>query len=129
MPLSRQQLYEKVWAEPVQRVAESMGISDVALAKGCKRHQIPVPGRGYWSTLQAGKRVDRLPLATRALGQLDFVYVGDRGSTFEQESDAETLSTSIPPVPTFEPAIQTVRLQVEALARRAPPPLRKSRSL
>jgi len=34
---SRQQLYEAIWSTPCQVLAKSLGISDVALAKTCKR--------------------------------------------------------------------------------------------
>ncbi len=32
----REKLYEEVWAEPVKIVAQSYGVSDVALAKTCR---------------------------------------------------------------------------------------------
>jgi len=40
------------------------GIWDLGrgLAKTCKRLEVPVPPRGYWAKLQAGKRVSQLPL-------------------------------------------------------------------
>ena len=51
----RAQLYDEVWAEPVRTVAKRYGISDVALAKICRRLSVPVPGRGYWAEKEAGK--------------------------------------------------------------------------
>jgi hypothetical protein len=60
--VSREQLYEKVWTEPVRTVAKGFGISDVALAKDCKRLKIPLPGRGYWAKKAAGKSVRRTQL-------------------------------------------------------------------
>lgn len=60
--ISREELYEKVWTEPVRTVAKGFGVSDVALAKQCKKLKIPVPGRGYWSKKAAGKNVRRDPL-------------------------------------------------------------------
>lgn len=44
--ITREELYEKVWNTPMQKLAMEFGLSDVGLAKLCKRHQIPVPGRG-----------------------------------------------------------------------------------
>ncbi len=52
--LSRQDLYELVWAAPVTKIAAEFGISDVALHKICEKHRVPVPGRGYWAKLAAG---------------------------------------------------------------------------
>ncbi|QDU15074.1 hypothetical protein CA11_28930 [Gimesia maris] len=41
--LSRQQLYEQIWSVPASRLATEFGLSDVGLAKLCKRHDIPRP--------------------------------------------------------------------------------------
>jgi hypothetical protein len=60
--LPRQELYDRVWAEPVQRVAAALGVSDVALAKACRRHQIPVPPRGYWRRKETGHKVRQTKL-------------------------------------------------------------------
>lgn len=59
---TRSQLYDLIWAEPMRTVAARLGISDVGLAKACRREGIPVPERGYWAKLQAGKSVSRPPL-------------------------------------------------------------------
>jgi hypothetical protein len=53
--LSREDLYELVWSKPMADLAKDFGISDVGLAKRCKRLGIPVPGRGYWARIDAGQ--------------------------------------------------------------------------
>jgi hypothetical protein len=60
--LPRRHLYEKVWSQPMTTVAHEYGISDVALAKICRKLDIPYPGRGYWRRKQTGKIVKQLPL-------------------------------------------------------------------
>lgn len=60
--LSRDELYEKVWAQPVSVVAKVYGISDVGLAKMCRRLAVPIPGLGYWAKKQHGKAVEQIPL-------------------------------------------------------------------
>ena len=40
----RDVLYEQVWAEPVRDVAKRYGVSDVALAKACRRLSVPAAG-------------------------------------------------------------------------------------
>lgn len=55
--LSRQELYDLVWSTPIAAVAKDLAISDVGLAKICRRHGIPHPGRGYWAKKAAGKPV------------------------------------------------------------------------
>jgi hypothetical protein len=58
---NRAELYQKVWDKPVRIVAKEFGISDVALAKTCKKLFIPLPGRGYWARRTAGKSVGPKP--------------------------------------------------------------------
>ena len=60
--LRREDLYERVWSTPIHRLSKECGMSDVGLAKLCRRHQIPIPGRGYWRRLETGQKPDRPPL-------------------------------------------------------------------
>ena len=60
--LTRQELYDKIWATPISKVAKEYGLSDVGLAKICKRHQIPRPPVGYWAQIQYGGTPRKLPL-------------------------------------------------------------------
>jgi hypothetical protein len=59
---NREKLYEQVWNEPVTKVAQRYGVSDVAIAKVCRKMTIPVPGRGYWAKKAHGYPVARKPL-------------------------------------------------------------------
>lgn len=59
--LTRRELCEQVWSEPLWDVAGRYGISDVGLAKLCRRHAIPLPGRGHWQRRAAGKPVNEGP--------------------------------------------------------------------
>jgi hypothetical protein len=52
----------EAWATPMARLAKQYGISDVALAKVCRKLAIPVPGRGYWAKKEAGQTLRKLPL-------------------------------------------------------------------
>lgn len=60
--VSREKLYEEVWQSPGQRLAKRYGVSDVALAKICRKMDVPRPTRGYWRRLQTGQRPERTPL-------------------------------------------------------------------
>jgi hypothetical protein len=44
------------------KVAQEYGISDVAMAKICKKLNVPYPGRGYWRRKELGKAVLQPPL-------------------------------------------------------------------
>jgi hypothetical protein len=59
---NREKLYEEVWSEPVTKVAQRYGVSDVAIAKACRKLSVPVPGRGYWAKKASGYSVARRPL-------------------------------------------------------------------
>jgi hypothetical protein len=58
---NREQLYEEVWSEPMQKVARKYQLSDVGLAKVCKKLNIPKPGLGYWAKKAAGKPIPKRP--------------------------------------------------------------------
>lgn len=60
--IQREALYRRVWDQPMTKVAKEYGISDVALAKICKKLNIPYPWRGYWRRKETGKAVKPLPL-------------------------------------------------------------------
>jgi len=62
MTLTRQELYDRVWAEPVYTLAKEFGLSNVGLGKACRRHNIPVPPRGYWARKSAGQKMRQPPL-------------------------------------------------------------------
>ena len=68
-------LYDEVWAEPMRDVARRYGISDVALAKTCRKLGVPVPGRGYWAKVKAGKADARPPLSALEEGQSGCIVV------------------------------------------------------
>ena len=46
--LTREALYELVWFKPMRELAPTLKITDVGLAKMCKRLNIPRPKQGYW---------------------------------------------------------------------------------
>ena len=64
--IPRHELYEQVWSQPMTLLARQYGISDVTLAKICRKLGIPYPGRGYWRKKQTGKVVKQLPLPPSA---------------------------------------------------------------
>ena len=60
--VTREKLYEEVWKTPILQLSKCYGISDVALAKVCRKMDVPRPYRGYWSRLQAGQTPKKTPL-------------------------------------------------------------------
>ncbi len=41
-PVVREALYDEIWSEPVIEVAKRYGLSDVGLAKVCRKLRIPL---------------------------------------------------------------------------------------
>lgn len=60
--LTRKELYDLVWNEPMTSIAKRYKISDVGLRKICIRMEIPLPKAGYWAKKQYGKKVIVKPL-------------------------------------------------------------------
>jgi hypothetical protein len=60
--LTREDLYKRVWSEPIVHVAARLGMSGRGLGKMCARYRIPVPPRGWWAKKQHGHRVRQAPL-------------------------------------------------------------------
>lgn len=82
--LTREQLYEKVWSTPILQLAKEFGMSDVGLAKVCRKHSIPRPPVGYWQKLKAGKKVRRPALPNPKPDEPTTVRMS---GTFIEESD------------------------------------------
>jgi hypothetical protein len=61
-PVSREQLYKEVWAEPMTTVALRYKVSSSFLARVCTWLNVPRPERGYWAKLAVGKVSKQPPL-------------------------------------------------------------------
>jgi hypothetical protein len=55
LALAREDLYKRTWSKPMSELAKDFGISDIGLAKRCKRLNFPPPGRGYCERGDAGQ--------------------------------------------------------------------------
>ncbi|MFN4771018.1 MAG: hypothetical protein ACK5N1_03275 [Gemmatimonas sp.] len=60
--LTRAELYEKAWSEPMATLGPKLGLSDTGLRKICDKYHIPTPPRGYWAKVAVGQRIKRPPL-------------------------------------------------------------------
>lgn len=120
--LTRAELYGLVWSEPLRTLSKKFGISDVALAKHCRRGNIPLPGLGYWAKKEAGKPVIQPALPPRALGQHEHLVFGPDERFSQQQEEERLLSTPIEPPPEFADGFAEVfaRAKVQAGKIRAP---------
>ncbi len=62
--LTRQELYDLVWENPLSKLAKKYNLSDNGLRKVCKKLDIPLPKNGYWQKIQYNKKVskEKLPV-------------------------------------------------------------------
>jgi hypothetical protein len=71
--MSRRELYEQVWTMPATKLKHKLGVSDVAIGKACRRHEIPRPGAGYWAMLRIGRLLPKKPLGRASSKALETV--------------------------------------------------------
>jgi hypothetical protein len=110
--LSRKQLYELGWAEPMKILAPRFEISDVALKKACARAEIPTPGLGHWAKKAAGKSTSEVALTERPPGMDDEVLVGAGVGYWHSGWSEEELLAALPPPPEFKEPIERVRERI-----------------
>lgn len=60
--VTREELYELVWSQPMTKIAQSFDVSGSYLARICTLLNVPRPERGYWAKLAVGKAPNRSPL-------------------------------------------------------------------
>tara|TARA_B100000678_G_scaffold264226_1_gene247596 strand:- start:668 stop:1516 length:849 start_codon:yes stop_codon:yes gene_type:complete len=77
MQLTRAELFESIWAEPMGAVAKRYGLTGNGLAKICDRLQIPRPPRSHW-TRSASAREPRPDLPPAPIGLSETFALGRR---------------------------------------------------
>ena len=77
MKLTRKELYDLVWSEPMTTVCKRFGLSDNGLRKHCKAMNIPTPPLGYWAKLQTQKEVEIIPLPSEYEGKRQYVDLNE----------------------------------------------------
>lgn len=108
---TRKELYDLVWSEPLWKLCERFGISDVALKKACKKFDVPTPPQGHWNKVQAGKRTVKVGLPPRGLGKPEILVVGDyQWRLWHDEPD-----DFVPDIPEFDEDEDAVRKRARVL--------------
>jgi hypothetical protein len=106
---TRREFYDLVWSQPMRTIAANFGISDVALAKHCKKANIPVPERGFWARKQAGKAVIQVALPPRFFGASDRIGSSYRHTGYGSDWAEGLAKAAIPEMPVFEEEMDSVR--------------------
>jgi hypothetical protein len=60
--LSRQELYDLVWASPINNVAADFGVTETVVKNHCNNRRVPRPTLRYWKKLAAGIKPHKKPL-------------------------------------------------------------------
>jgi hypothetical protein len=84
--LTRKELYDLVWAEPLSRLAKKYKISDNGLRKICKRMNIPIPAMGHWQKIQYKKKVTNIKLPDKFDGKDEIILHGKGLDDIEPDS-------------------------------------------
>jgi len=116
---SRQELFDLLWTEPTKAVAKRLGVSDVWLAKTCRRAGLLLPPRGYWAKIKAGHKVTKPRLPRRVPGQSDRITIGQERRRSTAPAD-EPVFTPVPPEPFFEESLEEIETQVRRRLKRVP---------
>ena len=62
LKISREQLYNEIWELSVSKVAKKYNLSYAKLKQACIDANIPTPSNSYWTNLQMGNPVTKIPL-------------------------------------------------------------------
>lgn len=111
---TRKALYDLVWTEPRTRLAKRIGLSDVAIAKACRKAGIPMPSPGHWAKKAAGKRTAIPPLPLREPGVDDVIRLGGSRYDYGHYRTDEEVRQMVTEPPQFEESIDQLRERVKA---------------
>lgn len=106
--LTRADLYDLVWNQPMKDLPEVLGVSANSVKNACRKFNIPVPDRGYWTQIKAGKTVKRPAMPERSPGMTDRVVFGaaDYRRSYGYTADFDK---SLPTPPVFATSIEDVK--------------------
>lgn len=124
LTLSREDLYELVWSKPMVELAKDFGLSDVALAKRCRKLGVPVPGRGYWARVSAGQTPRQAPLKKRAEKDEDYSALTFAPPREQTENTPEEIET--PERTTLRERLQSLDLTFNEDLRNAAPAVKRT---
>jgi len=116
---TREELLNAVWSDPIRTLARKLDVTDVAIAKACRRAAIPTPDVGYWMKRRTAKSPQIPKLPPRPLGMNHIVAIGrgQRHWNWENHLTDEELLGPIPDPPTFSESMEDVRSRATPLIK------------
>lgn len=82
---TRKEFYDLVWSKPMTHLAKEFILSDVALHKICRKHDVPNPPLGWWAKKAAGHTPRQTPLPRLKKGVADTIVIVS--GEFREESE------------------------------------------
>jgi hypothetical protein len=92
--VTREMLYQQVWAEPMLKVAARFKVSSSYMARICTLMNVPRPERGYWAKLAVGKSPNK--------PSLQAIRPGDQ-AIWNRSGEVQSTRRPLPQVPTVPP--------------------------
>lgn len=119
---TRREFYDLVWSKPMIHLAKECGVSDVALHKICRKHNIPNPPLGWWAKKAAGKVVQQIPLPELESDRPDAIIIrnapaADWKTQAIQVAEEKARSAPRPSAATPKHGSAIVRSTIAALRR------------
>ncbi|WP_187269604.1 hypothetical protein [Flagellimonas hymeniacidonis] len=99
--LSRKEVYDLIWSTPITIIIKQYFLSISDIKKICKKYNIPLPERGYWSKIRFGKSVDKVELPDKMSWdkEIQFVNVLNNSAINQLSRKIEIENTSLLVVP------------------------------
>lgn len=121
---TRSEFYELVWSKPMTHLAKEFGLSDVALHKICRKHDVPNPPLGWWAKHAAGHKVKRTPLPKLKSGISDTINIAGGELRNEPDSVAQIREEARVRASAFDPKMSD---QEHSIVTRSMAKLRKAK--
>ncbi|MCR6637525.1 MAG: hypothetical protein NVV82_00595 [Sporocytophaga sp.] len=97
--LTRKELYDLVWAEPISTILKTYFLTDSEFRKICVKMKIPLPKFGYWQKSRAGKKV--------SVETLSNDYNGDIEISLLQREDGDENLVALSPLEILQKEIES----------------------
>ncbi|MDO9234160.1 MAG: hypothetical protein Q8N02_11440 [Methylotenera sp.] len=109
MSVTREKLFDEIWADPIIKVSKRYGVSDSYLVRILKSLNIPRPPRGYWAMVAAGIHPEKPSLPAAKLGD---------AITWSRDGQTEFATSTAIKTKTIR-SKQTARISTHGLVREA----------
>ena len=105
--ITREELHELVWSKPTRIAAKEFGLSDVGLAKICRKLGVKKPPRGYWAKVASGGRAKKPQLGASPDGCVSKAVIRAKTETEQM----------VKPIPRDELPVISIRENLQGCSR------------